>query len=67
LKRPDEQPDPMVQPAGGASANRQLPPAQPDEPQWGTSGKQPASGNADQQPAQSQEKNPQDPVKTPPM
>jgi hypothetical protein len=64
LKRPDEQPDPMTQPASGASSTR-LPPPQPqDEPQWGT---KPSSGNTDQQPAQTQEKNPQDPVKTPPL
>jgi hypothetical protein len=70
LKRPDEQPDPMTQPATGASASpsKPLPPPTPqDEPQWGTNGKQPASGNTDQQPAQPQEKNPQDPVKTPPQ
>jgi hypothetical protein len=66
LKRPDEQPDPMVQQAGAASSNRQPPPPQ-DEPQWGTNGKQPASGNADQQPAQSQDKPSEDPVKTPPL
>ncbi len=67
LKRPDEQPDPMVQQAGGASSNRQLPPPQQDEPQWGTNGKQAPSGSTDQQPAQGQEKAPQDPVKTPPL
>src|SRR6478672_10767915 len=65
LKRPDEQPDPMTQPAGGASSTR-LPPPPQDEPQWGTNGKQPGSGNTDQQPAESQEKTPQDQVKTPP-
>jgi hypothetical protein len=66
LKRPDEQPDPMIQQAGGASANRPSPPPQ-DEPQWGTNGKQPASGSTDQQPAQDQDKTPQNPVKTPPL
>jgi hypothetical protein len=67
LKRPDEQPDPMVQQAGGGSGTRQLPSGEPDEPQWGTNGKQPASGSTDQQPSQSQEKAPQDQVKTPPL
>jgi hypothetical protein len=66
LKRPDEQPDPMVQQAGAASPAQQ-PPPQHDEPQWGTNGKQPASGNTDQQPAQSQDKPSQEPVKTPPL
>src|SRR5438270_8710906 len=65
LKRPDEQPDPMTQPASGASSSKPLPPPTPqDEPQWGT---KPGSGSADQQPAQTQEKNPQDPVKSPPQ
>lgn len=64
LKRPDEQPDPMTQPASGASSTPQPPPPQ-DEPQWGTNGKQPASGT-DQQPAQSQDKT-QDPVNKPPL
>lgn len=71
LKRPDEQPDPMTQPAtqpaGGASSTRSPQPQQQDEPQWGTNGKQPASGSTDQQPSQGQEKTPQDPVKTPPL
>ena len=67
LKRPDEQPDPMTQPASGASSTRLPPPPQQDEPQWGTTGKQPASGSSDQQPSQGQEKTPQDPVKTPPL
>jgi hypothetical protein len=65
LKRPDEQPDPMTQPASGASSSKPLPPPTPqDEPQWGT---KPSSGSTDRQPAQTQEKNPQDPVKTPPQ
>jgi hypothetical protein len=68
LKRPDEQSDPMTQQAGGASPARPLPPPTPqDEPQWGTNGKQTGSGSTDQQPAESQEKTPQDPVKTPPL
>jgi hypothetical protein len=67
LKRPDEQPDPMVQPAGGASASRQLPSSPQDEPQWGTNGKQSGSGSIDQQPAESQEKTPHDQAKTPPF
>jgi hypothetical protein len=67
LKRPDEQPDPMVQQAGGGSGTQQLPPPQQDEPQWGTHGKEPASGSTDQQPSRSQEKTPQDQVKTPPL
>ena len=64
LKRPDEQPDPMTQPASGASSSKPLPATPQDEPQWGT---KPGSGTTDQQPAQTQEKNPQDPVKTPPQ
>ncbi|MGB8130740.1 MAG: hypothetical protein WCG81_13180 [Candidatus Angelobacter sp.] len=67
LKRPDEQPDPMVQQAGGGSSTPQSPSAEPDEPQWGTHGKEPASGSTDQQPSQSQEKSPQDQAKTPPL
>ncbi|MGZ4877305.1 MAG: hypothetical protein ACXVIO_03895 [Candidatus Angelobacter sp.] len=66
LKRPDEQPDPMTQPAGGASSAR-LPPPPQDEPQWGSNGKQSGSGSTDQQPAESQGKTPQDQVKTPPQ
>lgn len=66
LKRPDEQPDPMTQQAGsGASNTRQLPSGEPDEPQWGTNGKQSGSAGTDQQPAQ--EKPPQDQTKTPPQ
>jgi len=65
LKRPDEQPDPMVQQAGGAAPVQQ-PPVHQDEPQWGTNGKEPVSGT-DQQPTQSQDKTSQDPVKTPPL
>jgi hypothetical protein len=67
LKRPDEQPDPMVQPAGGSSTSRQLPPSPQDEPQWGTNGKQTGSTSTDQQPAETQEKPPHDQAKTPPQ
>jgi hypothetical protein len=66
LKRPDEQPDPMTQQAGGASSTRPLPPPQ-DEPQWGTKDKQTGSTSNDQQPADSQEKTPPDQTKTPPL
>ena len=65
LKRPDEQPDPMAQQAGGGASTRQLPSGEPDEPQWGTNGKQTGSTSTDQQ--QSQEKTPQDQTKTPPQ
>lgn len=65
LKRPDEQPDPMTQQAGGASSTRQLPSGEPDEPQWGTNGKQTGTTSTDQEPAQ--EKPPQDHTKTPPQ
>jgi hypothetical protein len=42
LKRPDEQPDPALQPhpGNGTGATPSQSPA-PDEPQWGTNGKQP--------------------------
>jgi hypothetical protein len=66
LKRPDEQPDPMTQQAGGASSNRQLPPPQQDEPEWGTNGKQTGSTSTEP-PAESQQKTPQDQTKTPPQ
>jgi hypothetical protein len=65
LKRPDEQPDPMTQQAGSGSSTRQLPSGEPDEPQWGTNGKQTGTTSTDQQPAQ--EKPPQDQTKTPPQ
>jgi len=66
LKRPDEQPDPMVQHGNvqqgaaqqGGPAGQQ--PPQPEEPQWGTKGKEPASG-ADQQPPATE------PPKQPPL
>ena len=64
LKRPDEQPDPMTQQAGSGSSTRQLPSGEPDEPQWGTNGKQTGASGTDQQPAQ--EKPSQDQTKTPP-
>jgi hypothetical protein len=67
LKRPDEQPDPMTQQAGGASSSRPLPPPPQDEPQWGTKDKQTGSTTTDQQPADSQEKTPPDQNKTPPL
>ena len=66
LKRPDEQPDPMTQPANGDASSSRLPPPQ-DEPQWGTNGKQTGSAQTDQQPAENQDKSPQDQVKTPPL
>jgi hypothetical protein len=56
LKRPGEQPDPMVQQGTAqqgtsAPAGQQLPPPQQqEEPQWGTHGKEPASGADNQQP-----------------
>jgi hypothetical protein len=58
LKRPDEQPDPMVQPGAAAPGSRQTQPAPQDEPQWGTSGKQPPAGS-EQPPPESQQKPPQ--------
>ena len=65
LKRPDEQPDPMTQPApASGSSTRPLPSGEPDEPQWGT---KPGSGSTDQQPSGSQDKPPQDQAKTPPL
>jgi hypothetical protein len=58
LKRPDEQPDPMVQQGNvqqgnaqqGTSAPAGQQPPQQEEPQWGTHGKEPASGTDNQQP-----------------
>jgi hypothetical protein len=64
LKRPDEQPEPMTQQAGGAAPAKPLPSTQQEEPQWGT---KPASGSTDQQPAESPEKTPQEQTKTPPL
>jgi hypothetical protein len=56
LKRPDEQPDPMVQPAAGTSPSAQQTPAQQqEEPQWGTNGKT-APSDTDPPPAESQQK-----------
>jgi hypothetical protein len=63
LKRPDEQPDPMTQPGGGTTTRQAQPPPQ-DEPQWGTSGKQPPADN--EQPT-GQQKSPQEPPKQPPL
>jgi hypothetical protein len=64
LKRPDEQPDPMTQPAADGASSTRLPPPPQDEPQWGT---KPGSGSADQQPAESHDKTPHDQAKTPPL
>jgi hypothetical protein len=71
LKRPGEQPDPMVQQGTvqqgtaqqgtSAPAGQQLPPQQ-EEPQWGTHGKEPASGADNQQPPPTAE-----PPKQPPL
>ncbi|HEY2496082.1 MAG TPA: hypothetical protein VGK24_03355 [Candidatus Angelobacter sp.] len=66
LKRPDEQPDPAVQ----QGANPQAPPPSSapaqEEPQWGTHGKEPASGTS-QQPADSDSKTPKDQSTQPPL
>ena len=64
LKRPDEQPDPMVQPGAGNSSAGQMPTPPQEEPEWGTSGKQPASGTG-QPPVDSQQKPPQEAQKPP--
>jgi hypothetical protein len=65
LKRPDEQPDPMTQPAAASgSSTRPLPSGEPDEPQWGT---KPGSGSTDQQSSGNQDKPPQDQAKKPPL
>jgi hypothetical protein len=61
LKRPDEQPDPMIQQGASTPATQQLPPPQQEEPQWGTHGKEPASGADNQQPP------PSEPPKQPPL
>jgi hypothetical protein len=74
LKRPDEQPDPMVQQGNAqqqgttsAPGTSQLPPPQQEEPQWGTHGKEPASG-AEQQPSDGQQPPPTaEPPKQPPQ
>jgi hypothetical protein len=63
LKRPDEQPDPVVQQS--TIPARQTPPTQQEEPEWGTSGKQPSSGN--EQPSDSQGKPAQEQPKQPPL
>jgi len=49
LKRPNEQPDPDVQQAG-RTASQSTQGTEPEEPQWGTNGKQPPP-NTSQQPA----------------
>ncbi|HEX9253978.1 MAG TPA: hypothetical protein VF938_00480, partial [Candidatus Angelobacter sp.] len=80
LKRPDEQPDPMVQQGnvqqgnvqqgnvqqGASTPAGQQQPAQQEEPQWGTHGKEPASG-AGQQPSDNQQPPPAEPPKQPPI
>jgi hypothetical protein len=79
LKRPGEQPDPMVQQGNAQQGNVQQgsvqqggpagqQPPQQEEPQWGTHGKEPASG-ADQQPSGSQQQQPPtaEPPKQPPL
>jgi hypothetical protein len=72
LKRPGEQPDPMVQQGTvqqgtaqqgtSAPAGQQLPPQQ-EEPQWGTHGKEPASGADNQQPPPTAEPPKQPPIR----
>ncbi len=44
LKRPDEQPDPMLQPGKGSAEGQGQSP-QREEPQWGTTGKSPGDNN----------------------
>ena len=74
LKRPDEQTDPMVQQGTAQQGTAQQSagpagqqPPQQEEPQWGTHGKEPASG-ADQQPSDKQPPPPTaDPPKQPPI
>jgi hypothetical protein len=68
LKRPGEQPDPMVQQGAAqqgtnAPAGQQLPPPQQEEPQWGTHGKEPASGADNRQPPPSTEPPKQPPIR----
>jgi hypothetical protein len=65
LKRPDEQPDPMVQPGGGTPAARQMPPSPQEEPQWGTNGKQ--QPDSSQQSSDTQQKTQQGQPKQPPL
>ena len=61
LKRPDEQPDPALQPQPrGGAASTQSP--EPDEPQWGSNGKQ---SNNSQPPQDTQQK--PDQQKQPPL
>jgi hypothetical protein len=56
LKRPDEQPDPMVQPAGGTASGAQQTPAQQEEPQWGTTNGKTKPADTEPPPADSQQK-----------
>jgi hypothetical protein len=65
LKRPDEQPDPVVQQTKTPSVG-QMPPSPQDEPQWGTNGKGSASG-VDQQGSDGQKPAPQDQPRQPPL
>jgi hypothetical protein len=65
LKRPDEQPDPMVQPGGGTPAARQMPSSPQEEPQWGTNGKQ--QQDSAQQSSDTQQKTQQGQPKQPPL
>ncbi|HEY1940179.1 MAG TPA: hypothetical protein VGJ33_19795 [Candidatus Angelobacter sp.] len=65
LKRPDEQPDPVVQQGASTQAPPSSAPAQ-EEPQWGTNGKEPASGTSPQ-PADGDSKTPKDQSKQPPL
>lgn len=64
LKRPDEQAEPAPQPAGGSTGAQGQDP-HPDEPQWGTNGKQPAQ--APQQTPDSSQQSPAEPAKQPPL
>ncbi|MGC2696692.1 MAG: hypothetical protein WA738_12980 [Candidatus Angelobacter sp.] len=62
LKRPDEQPEPVVPQANGTSGT-QAPDPHQEEPQWGTGGKQsPASP-----PPPNSQQAPSEPVKQPPL
>jgi hypothetical protein len=64
LKRPDEQPDPDVQEAG-RKASQSTQGAEPEEPQWGTNGKQPPADTS-QQPATAQQPSSTPPAQPPP-
>ncbi len=54
LKRPDDQPDPMVQPTGGTASGAQQTPAQQEEPQWGTTNGKTKPADTEPPPADSQ-------------